>query len=76
MVPQEAIKKKPMVTIQHIAIGHVDSNRCKDSAVAQQLTAANAKNARIQKIFKNLFSFIITIRFFRFPTEELNWLII
>lgn len=76
MVPQEAIKKKPMVTIQHIAIGHVDSNRCKDSAVAQQLTAANAKNARIQKIFKNLFSFIITIRFFRFPAEELNWLII
>lgn len=76
MVPQEAIKKKPMVTIQHIAIGHVDSNRCKDSAVAQQLTAAKAKNARIQKIFKNLFSFIITIRFFRFPAEELNWLII
>lgn len=76
MVPQEAIKKKPMVTIQHMAIGNVDSNRCKDSAVAQQLAAANAKNARIQKIFKNLFSFIIIIHFFRFPTEELNRLII
>ena len=65
-----------MVTTQHIAKGQEESNRCNDSAVAQQLTAAKAINASVQKTFKNLLSFIIIIRFSRFPAEELNWLII
>ena len=48
-----------MVTTQHMDNGHDESNRCNDSAVAQQLTAAKAKKANAQKTFKNLFSFII-----------------
>ena len=48
-----------MVTTQHMVNGHDESNRCNDSAVAQQLTAAKAKKANAQKTFKNLFSFII-----------------
>ena len=53
------MKKNPIVTTQHMVNGHDESNRCNDSAVAQQLTAAKAKNANAQKTFKNLFSFII-----------------
>ena len=76
LVPQEAIKKKPTVTTQHMATGHEERSRCNDSAVAQQLTAAKAKKARMPKIFKNLLSFIIITIFPRFPSEELKRLII
>ena len=48
----EAMMKKPTVTTQHIAKGHDDNSKCKDSAVAQQLTAANAINATVQTNFK------------------------
>jgi hypothetical protein len=53
LLPHEAIKKKPIVTTQHRIDGKSGSNKCNDSAVAQQLTAANAKNATTEKIFKN-----------------------
>lgn len=65
------MKKKPIVTTQHIMTGQEDKSKCSDSAVAQQLTAANAIKASKQKIFRNLFSFmIISTFFFRFPSEE------
>lgn len=76
LVPKEAIKKKPTVTTQHMATGHEERSRCNDSAVAQQLTAAKVKKARMPKIFKNLLSFIIITIFPRFPSEELKRLII
>jgi len=37
--------KKPTVTIQHKISGSCGNNKCKDSAVAQQLTRANAMKA-------------------------------
>lgn len=58
-VPHDAIKKKPTAIVQHIIRGQEDKSRCIDSAVAQQLTAANAAKASTQKIFKNLLLFII-----------------
>jgi hypothetical protein len=53
--PIDAITKKPIVIIQHKTSGQTGNNKCSDSAVAQQLTAANATNAQREKIFKNLF---------------------
>ena len=52
------MKKKPIVTTQHMMTGQEDKSRCNDSAVAQQLTAANDRKASREKIFRNLFSFI------------------
>jgi len=62
-VPHEAMKKKPTVIAQHIIIGRLGSNRCKDSAVAQQLTAAKEKKPIIEKILRNLFSFMVNLYF-------------
>ena len=53
------MKKKPMVTAQQIAAGRSGKSKCNDSAVAQQLTAANAINPTIVEILRNLLSFMI-----------------
>ena len=58
LVPHDAIKKKPIVTAQHAIIGQLGRRRCKDSVVAQQLTAAKARNPATANNFRNLFSFI------------------
>ena len=44
--------KKPIVTIQQAKIVHEGNSNCKDSAVAQQLTAAKAKKANTENNFK------------------------
>ena len=55
--------KKPIVIIHDNANGSAGSKRCKDSAVAQQLTVANATNAQMEKILANLFCPISKIIF-------------
>ena len=51
--------KKPIVIIQHKIDGRSGNNICKDSAVAQQLIAANRKKAITHPNFFHGFSFII-----------------
>ncbi len=49
-----------METTQHIKVGNDGNNKCNDSAVAQQLTAANAQNANSVKILNNGLPFMIS----------------
>ncbi|RHC79264.1 hypothetical protein DW828_18885 [Parabacteroides merdae] len=50
--PHEAIKKNPNVMAQQTISGRLGRSKCKDSAVAQQLIAANAKKAIKENSFK------------------------
>ena len=59
VVPIDATMKKPIEMTQQAGAGHFGNEKINDSAVAQQLIAANAMKATSEKIFKNLFCSII-----------------